>query len=306
MYGRTLYRHFFEGYTSKFVGITPELTHIDWALTGIDRAIIDSRLKMHTLWQLILAALFHRNQSEFKFIYPVGGCGRFTDVLADRFRDAGGEIVCGSAVDEMAVEGGRISTLRAGGRVIHPSIVVWTGTVHSLAGLLGLPKPDLRYISLICYNLMLTAGEEFSYQWSYHGAADVIFSRLSVPNNFDPGMTPSGQRSLCVEVSATEEKAIYQRPMDFFDRVMNDLKREGQLMTDDEVADVRVERIPWAYPMYKLNYRQEMEKWRTALAPFKNLVCAGRLGLFWYNNMDHCIEAGLSLVEKIAHGVLEK
>ena len=42
----------FEGYSAKFLGIPPEETHSDWAKTGVDRAIIDSRLKIQSLWLL--------------------------------------------------------------------------------------------------------------------------------------------------------------------------------------------------------------------------------------------------------------
>ena len=37
-YGPTLYKHFFEGYSLKFLGIHPKSTHSDWAKVGINRA----------------------------------------------------------------------------------------------------------------------------------------------------------------------------------------------------------------------------------------------------------------------------
>jgi len=300
MYGKTLYRRFFEGYSSKFLGITPELTDIDWATTGMDRAIIDNRLKMHSLWQLALGVLLPSSRPPTRFLYPKEGCGQFTDLLAQRFVREGGELLTGSDIGCLGTDGRTILSVEVGGRTIKPAMVVWTGTIHSAARLLGLPPPPLRYLALVCYNLMLTEGEHFDFQWCYHGAPEVIFSRTSIPANFSPMATPSGQRSLCVEVSCREEDDLYNAPERHLERVLDDLTREGLLKTHSELEGVRYERVPWAYPIYKLGYRKDLDVMRGGFKPFENLIMAGRLGKFWYNNMDHCIEASMALAEEVS------
>ena len=47
-YGDTLYRLFFKPYTEKFLQIPCEDVHVDWAKTGINRAVIDKRVKSET------------------------------------------------------------------------------------------------------------------------------------------------------------------------------------------------------------------------------------------------------------------
>ena len=300
MYGETLYRHFFEGYSSKFLGIVPELTHPDWAKTGVDRAIIDKRLKMNTLSQLLFSMMAPRGNPELRFLYPAGGCEQFIVNLQRQYEAAGGKVYCGREVTSVDVSNGAIRLVRAGRRTVKPSMVVWTGTVHSLLRVLGLPTPDLDYLSLVCYNLMLTDGKQFDFQWCYHGAPDVIFSRVSIPANFDPGNTPMGKRGICVEVTCREDDERYTNPEKQFDRVVYDMKREGLLQADNEVVDARWERIPWAYPIYKFNYREKMSEIERELQTVDNLMLAGRLGRFWYNNMDHCIEASFDLADKIS------
>jgi len=299
MYGRTLYKHFFEGYSSKFLGITPELTDRDWASTGVDRAIIDKRLKMNSLWTLAWNTILPGNIPDVKFVYPRGGCGVFTDLLADQFVRAGGEVITGAEVDEIEVTDRAVTSIAVRDRRFVPSLLVWTGTLHSAAHLLELPEPDLRYLALVCYNLSLTEGRKFDFQWCYHGDPEIIFSRVCIPGNFDKGNTPGGKRGLCVEVACNEGDDIYSEPERFLDRVLVDLKREGLLRTDSEVTAIDIERFPWAYPIYKLGYRHDLEEWEARVAPFSNLIMAGRLGRFWYNNMDHCIEAGLELAKDI-------
>jgi len=299
MYGETLYTHFFEGYSSKFLGIVPELTHADWAKTGVDRAIIDQRVQMQTLWQLATNVLFSRNKPAMEFLYPAGGCEQFIRNLQQQYEAKGGEVLCGQGVSTLQTRHGTITEVSVGERTFTPSLVVWTGTVHSLASCLDLPQPEMKYLALVCYNLMLTAGEAFRFQWCYHGAADVIFSRVSVPSNFDPGTTPPGRRSICVEVTCMEGDDQYRNPERYMDQVLFDLKRENLLKVSHEVAEVKIERIPWAYPIYHINYRDKLAAFKEATAGFTNLMLAGRLGRFWYNNMDHCVAASIQHTEDI-------
>ena len=50
-YGPTLFQNFFAGYSQKFLGLEPRLTHSDWAKVGINRAIIDDNAQMQNLFQ---------------------------------------------------------------------------------------------------------------------------------------------------------------------------------------------------------------------------------------------------------------
>jgi protoporphyrinogen oxidase len=301
MYGSTLYKHFFEGYSSKFLGITPELTDRDWATTGVDRAIIDKRLKMNSLWQLVWNTILPGNVPEVKFIYPRGGCGVFTDLLAEYIKREGGEVLLGTEATDLEIENGTITKLSAGGQTIKPSLVVWTGTVHSMAEALDLEQPNLEYLALVCYNMCLTEGHAFDFQWCYHGDPDIFFSRVSIPDRFSPDSTPGNKRSYCVEVSCREDDDIYHEPEKYLDRILRDLKHVDLLRTDREVISVHPESFPWAYPIYKLGYRDDLARFQSQLKGYNNLYAAGRLGKFWYNNMDHCIEESLELSEKLVN-----
>jgi hypothetical protein len=68
------------------------------------------------------------------------------------------------------------------------------------------------------------------------------------------------------------------------------------------VQGVHIERVPFTYPIYKLNYFGELTRNLRELATFKNMLLAGRSGRFWYNNMDHSIGQGLTMSDKILKG----
>jgi protoporphyrinogen oxidase len=162
---------------------------------------------------------------------------------------------------------------------------------------------DLKYLALVCYFLPMTNGEPFDFQWCYHGAPEIAFSRVSNPGRFSPDNTPSGKRSLCVEATCMQGDDIFHEPERHIDRILSDLKREGLLKTNGEVMDVHTEVFPWAYPIYRLGYRDELKTLNGALGAYDNLLLAGRLGKFWYNNMDECIEASLELADGICQKI---
>jgi protoporphyrinogen oxidase len=54
-----------------------------------------------------------------------------------------------------------------------------------------------------------------------------------------------------------------------------------------------VVRVPRAYPLFEVGYKELCKKVYDYLALFSNLHVAGRTGMFRYYNMDHAIESGL-------------
>jgi protoporphyrinogen oxidase len=202
-------------------------------------------------------------------------------------------------VESLERTGDRITAVRVGEREIEPSLVAWSGTLHAMATSLDQPPPNLSYLALLCYNVMLADGEPFDFQWCYHGAPDVIFSRVSVPASFSPGNTPAGRRSLCVEVTSHVGDYRWRDPDLYTERVVEDLIRERLIRSASEIQDIQVERVPWAYPIYSLDYREQFRAVGREAERFRNLMLVGRLGRFWYNNMDQCVEASMGLADEI-------
>jgi len=62
---------------------------------------------------------------------------------------------------------------------------------------------------------------------------------------------------------------------------------------------LEITRFPEAYPVYRLGYKDELESFNAGVSEYGNLLTAGRLGRFWYNNMDHCIGESMHLAETV-------
>lgn len=96
-YGPTLYQHFFEGYSVKFLGIHPRHTHSDWAKVGINRAIIDDNAQMQNLYQLLKSTLLQFNKKSQKFVYPKHGMYEAWEAVGQRIEELGGRVIKGES-----------------------------------------------------------------------------------------------------------------------------------------------------------------------------------------------------------------
>ncbi|GAG14992.1 unnamed protein product, partial [marine sediment metagenome] len=67
----------------------------------------------------------------------------------------------------------------------------------------------------------------------------------------------------------------------------------------EEVLESFVKRIPFAYPLYDLTYRENLEPVLGFARSLENLETGGRQGLFRYNNMDQSIKMGIRLAARM-------
>jgi protoporphyrinogen oxidase len=291
-YGHTLYDVFFRGYTAKFVLTDPALIHPLWSMTGIDRAIIDEKQQFDSLIGLIKTTFLSRNVNT-RFIYPPKGIATLPDKLAKGISGNGSAIMTNAEVSGMDIDGDVIRSVEVNGEKVGLKNLYWTAPITTALELIGAPKPDLEYLSTIIYNIELRGGVRVPYQWCYFRDDDVPFVRSSTPTLFSESMAPMGCTSLCIEVSCRSESEIWANPERLKDGIVEGMERTG-LARRTDVSGIHIERIRDTYPLYKINFQQEVKKSMERLGAIKNLTLLGRCGKFWYNNMDHSIKDALA------------
>lgn len=299
-YGQTLYRHFFLDYSEKFLKLHPRDTHADWAKAGINRAIIDDSVKMNNLLALARSTLTRANKEELSFLYPKHGLQRWSDRAADALQRAGGVLKTQTTVQHIEHDGRNIRAVQVDGARIPVQQLIWTGSLHSLCGLLSVPLPPLQYLPLVMFFLELRSVPAQVFQWCYFGEKELFFNRVSNTIHFSRELAPWGCCGLEVEVTcAPGGDEVWAHPEQFIDRILTDLQRVGLLGRKEEVRAVHIERIPESYPIYRTGYREALKGTTRTLAQWKNLTLAGRTGQFWYNNMDHSIGKALRVVSTL-------
>ena len=238
---------------------------------------------------------------ETTFLYPPQGVGRFSDLLAERIVQMGGRIRLGQDVGRLEGTPTRIDAVVVGDERIESDHVVWTAPLTTLNGLMGIDGIDLQYLSTIFYNLEIGAPPRLAYQWMYFGGEEV-FSRVTAPEAFLPTTTPKGKSGLCVELTCREGDERWRDPERYTTQIVDQLVCTRVLASSADVERVHIERVPFTYPIYRLNYLGELRRNLKTLAAYSNLGLAGRCGRFWYNNMDHSIGQGLTVADKIVRG----
>ena len=298
-YGRTLYDVFFKPYTEKFLKLPPHKVHNNWAESGIDRAVIDKKVQMGSLFEVVKTALLPV-PVKTNFLYPSdGGIDMFSKKLASRIQNNGGEVLLNAVVDAIECEGSTIKSVHYQGRCIQPKAIIWTAPLTEISRLLGLPKPDISYLSIVLCNLEVRGASRTKYQWCYYGQNDTTINRISVPALFSDRAAPQGYTGICAEVTCMEGDEVWENPHRVVDRVIGDLITVRLIKDKSDIRKVHIEKILNTYPVYDIDYPQKLAQVMKGLAPFKELLLTGRTGTFWYNNMDHSIRMAFDLINKI-------
>jgi len=296
-YGPTLYEIFFHDYTVKYCWTDPAKLHATWASASIDRAIIDKRATMNTLWDTLKVTLLPSPVTT-EFVYPKHGVDVFSKKLETSIKSLGGSVVCNVQDVELTTDKNRVSSIAYDGQKDDVDVLIWTAPVPLLAEKLGIRKPNLHYLSLVAFNIEIDHKVGLNDQWIYFPSKDLTLTRASFPQNFSPHTVPEGKSGVCVEITsrgpADVEYAESKR-----ENIVDDLEKVG-LCDRGAILNIHTERVDNTYPLYELGYRQEKERFKEDVKGFTNVHLAGRTGLFWYNNMDNSIEQALQLADEIA------
>ena len=284
-YGRNLYEYFFRGYTRKFAGMEAENLHLDWAAAGVNRAIIDKKVKADSLLSLVKGVLLPKPVAT-KFYYTAsGGIQTFCEMQSQRIESLGGEVRLLAPASGIATADGRVTGVElTDGTMVPADTVHWSAPISIL-----FPDAGFRFINTLLCNIGLARPAGNDYQWCYFGQEDILFSRLTVPRCFRSDTVPEGRDSLVVEITTGDGSPEWKDPDLITDRVVEDLEKVGALRRED-ILFMDWKRVPETYPLYDLEYRDRL----AGISLPAGLHLLGRCGSFWYNNMDHSIGQALA------------
>ena len=112
---------------------------------------------------------------------------------------------------------------------------------------------------------------------------------------------PAGKTSLSANVTCDMGDSIWNmKDKEIIKRVTNDLISVG-LIKKAEILDGFISRIPYAYPIYDLNYKRRLQVVKNYFEKLPGFHLVGRTGNFEYINSDKVVEEGLLLAERISH-----
>ncbi len=301
-YGRRLFLLYFKDYSEKVWGIDCRNIATEW---------IEQRVQGLSLGVAIVNAIMPRfgaarSTLATRFLYPPLGIGQ----IAERLRQgmhATSRVLNNTTVVRLDHAADRIRqvTVRNGDQtsILSGENYVSTIPLQSLITALQ-PRPPasvlaaasrLRSRDLVVVAVMLDRPRVTEHTWIYLPESKIPFGRVHEPTNWSPQMAPAGKTLLVAEYFCFRGDTIWNRTTSEATRLTVDgLERLG-LIDKRDVLNSVVLRIPNAYPLFEVGFKQHCEHIQDYLDQFDNLHVAGRGGTFSYYNMDHAMRSGMDI-----------
>ena len=297
-----------KGYISKLYGVSPRLISKDWGVHKL------KFLRNLSPFKLGIKTAVVGDKGGRVVSYPPLGIEMISKHLAKSFLELGGEIILNAKVTAASCtqpEAGSPDRSSADIYVKYVSdekeaslkgdFLISTIPVDELTRMLT-PAPNeevlkattsLRYRTLITLFLCVNKEHVTKYGCVYFSEERFPFKRISEFTNMSEKMAPVGKSSLCVEITCFNDDEILRKDDKYIhDLVLTALEQEGFLHRT-KVEKYKVLRISNAYPVYDLNYYENLGKVFGYLSTFNRVISIGRQGLFSYNIMKNSLNSGL-------------
>ncbi len=307
-FGVKLYEMFFEQYSEKVWGKPCEELSSDW---------VSQRSKGLSVFSLVKNALLSPKQKAVslieEFMYPRDGYVRIPERMAEDIVKAGSEVKLSSAVNRIVYHGPNDFEVfygegEAAGSVRGDAIVSTIPLGHLARFMEPACSPEvieaakrLKFRDLVTINLRLKKKQVSIDTWLYVQDRSIIFGRIHEPKNWSKAMVPDDEHtSLVLECFCTRGDDIWSlSDQEIAERCIEALVSKLKFIERSEVVGWQAVRTIQAYPVYDMDYQQNIDTVMSFINTLKGAHIVGRGGTFRYNNADHSIEMGLLLGRKL-------
>lgn len=300
-FGKRLYDLFFGQYTAKAWKMPPNEISGDWASQRISLLNLSDTVKK----SLIRPARGDVPRSLVTdFVYPAwGGIGELARGYVRRIESMGGSIVCDAPAVKVHRDDRRVTGVEYGRRertYLEGDHYISTIPITALARAVSPAAPagvraalaNLRYVSILFVYLKVDKEQVTPDSWVYLPERHLTVHRLSEFKNFSPNAAPAGKTMVCAEITCRQGDEHWTATDEQLSAIaVGDLVTLG-LLDPRQVLGTSVKRVPFAYPVYDLQYKEHLLPILDFVHSLENIQTGGRQGLFRYNNMDQSIEMG--------------
>ena len=307
-FGWRLYNIFFKTYTEKVWGVPANTIGADWA---------SQRIKNLSLGKAITNALLPKRNSAIittlidEFKYPKLGPGMMWDSASNRLLDKGHQIIFDSRVE-------KITKIAKQYEVRTKENTFTCDAVFSSMPLAHLPKtldptpPDevlkagdnLKFRDFLTVALVVDQKFAFPDNWIYIHEPHVKVGRVQNYGSWSPFLVKEGKTCLGLEYFVTKDDELWRMSNENLIQLgINELEKL-KLIDKGSAEEGYVVRMPKAYPVYDLDYKENIEiikNW--LLEEHPNLYPMGRNGMHRYNNQDHSM---MTAVKSVRNYVLNE
>jgi len=247
------------------------------------------------------------------FYYPKTGFGGWPAKLAEGLVAAGGRVLTATTPVAIEKQGERAQAVvveKDGTRTrLECATLVSSVTLPALGGLLFPGDREveeecrsLRFRDLALVYLILRQDRLTDDHWIFFPERRYPFNRLFEQKAMNPALGPEGKTALCCDITFEPGDDVARASDDELVRRCFAAVVEAGLTTEDKLETGFVRRFKSFYPMYTVGYRNQLDTVYRRLRGVSNLLLTGRLGMFNYNNSDHCLDMGRFIANELALG----
>jgi protoporphyrinogen oxidase len=305
-FGRTLFDIYFKGYSEKVWGLDCSMISAEW---------VERRIQGLSLAKAVKNAFFRVSGRDVptlvdSFTYPQRGIGRISDRLAEEI-ERENQVCIGAEVERInhsgfTVEGVTVKGPEGREFVRGNEFISSLPLPHVVKMLNPAPPAEiiaaaskLRFRDLVVVAIMVGRRRVTDLTWIYVPEKHIPFGRIHEPTNWSEKMAPAGKTAVVMEYFSFRGDAIWNKgDEELIGITARNLETLGFIGTGEVLGGVVV-RVPGAYPLFDVGYREACDVIYDYLQGFSNFHLAGRSGMFRYYNMDHAIGSGIETAEKI-------
>jgi len=291
-FGSRIHDAYFKDYSFKAWGLPTEEISSIWA----ERRIGNLDIKK-LFFDMFLPSSGAKENAGY-FLYPEDGIGSLSAALRKKLRDEE-EIITGAVPVGFTAEGriltslkfeknGRRDTVKFKRLISTIPLKGFSALIPDDPELAGAAR-DLRYRSLIVVFLALRERAPLKDHWVYFQDPDVSFARASELVNWSRGLAPEGFFPVTLEIFCQEGDETWRKPDAEIAAETFKALSAIKIFEGSELADFKVERLPFAYPLLYLGYEKPLNAVKKVLARYTNLELCGRSGAHSYYDMEECL-----------------
>jgi protoporphyrinogen oxidase len=172
---------------------------------------------------------------------------------------------------------------------------------HLMSSLDGVPREvknaadALKYNSLVCINIGIN-GSVPGISWLYVPDPAVgRTNRISFPSGYSRHGAPDGCSAILAEITHQPGDNVADMTDDELISEVVDMLQSMQILHNDQIVCSSVERQPYAYVVYDLNYQKNIAIVKEYCKEI-GIPLVGRFAQFEYLNMDGCIRSVMDFI----------
>lgn len=248
------------------------------------------------------------------FYYPRVGFGDFPQVLKESIDQNGGQILLGAEVLSFKKENNHVVSISYQidgiAKELDCDMLISTIPLSSLSryvfpqnGKSVEHKVDaLKSRHLILVYLFIDKDKVLEDQWIFFPERKFIFSRIFEQKQMNRELGPKDKTVICCDFTCEDDSESWKANDQYLaDQCIDGLVEAG-FIKKEEVTSFLIRKQKNFYPRYDLNFMEKMTEGNNQLKQVNNLLLTGRLGMYNYNNSDHCFDMARVIVNELEKG----